>query len=373
MFTDPPFDVADSEPPLMPLVVTSPAAVTEIAAAPDTSEEPSLAAPPDAVMPIAPLFVTIALLTATAPPAFNVTPPPAAPPRPSICALTAMSRPAAAVSALPLRGLRTASLIWTSCPALRSTRPVASMTPLTFTDPPVDVADSDPPLTTPVVRSPADRMAMALVPENTPMPAATVAVPPVAVRLTAPLLVASDWLTLRLRPAVRPTVPPAAPPRPSIWALTLTSRPALTASAPPLCPLRIRSLMFTSVPAEIRASPVTLSINPLRATDPFVDAIESALALNAPVLMSPRAFTATAPVPATTALPDATLTAPLVAVNATAPLLVTIVSLTFTSRVAVIATAPPASPPRPSTRALTLMSLPALTFSPVPVARLRIG
>src|SRR5262245_53930441 len=108
MFTDPPFDVADSEPPLTPLVVTSPAAVTEIGAPPDTREELMFAAPPEAVMLIAPLFVTMALLAATAPPALSVTPPPAAPPRPSIWALTAMSRPAVAVSELPLRGLSTA-------------------------------------------------------------------------------------------------------------------------------------------------------------------------------------------------------------------------------------------------------------------------
>src|SRR5580765_4063994 len=85
-FTDPPFDVAANDPPLMPLVVTSLPAVIAIDPDPETSAVPRamLAAPFDAVMSMAPLFVTTALLTVTSRDADRVTAPPDAPPRPSI-------------------------------------------------------------------------------------------------------------------------------------------------------------------------------------------------------------------------------------------------------------------------------------------------
>ncbi len=113
------------------------------------------------------------------------------------------------------------------------------MTPSMFTDPAVDVAVNEPPLMPPVVRSPADRMAIGALPASSTLPAATRSVPPVAVRLIAPLLVATDSFTLRLRAAVSATAPPATPPRPSICAFTLTSRPASTVSPLPLWPFRI--------------------------------------------------------------------------------------------------------------------------------------
>ena len=131
--------------------------------------------------------------------------------------------------------------------------------------------------------------------------------------------------------------------------------------------------MFTSDAALIRVAPVALSISPLTATEPALEAIVSEPALTAPLEMSPRAFNATAPVPATRAAPGATFIAPVVAVSPMAPLLVTIDWLTFTSRLAVIFTAPLGTPPRPSTWALTLMSLPADTSSPDPPSRFTIG
>src|SRR4051794_18526928 len=111
----------------------------------------------------------------------------------------------------------------TSLAARRSTRPVLpSITPLIRTDPFVEVADNDPPLIDPVVRSPDERIVIGAVPEIRPLPAATVAAPLVAVRPIEPLLVSSDSLTPRLRDAFSVTAPPAAPPRPSTIALTFT-------------------------------------------------------------------------------------------------------------------------------------------------------
>ena len=239
-FTDPPLDEADSELPLIPRVVTSPPAVMLIGADPDTRAAPMFAAPPDAVMLIAPLLVAMPALTVTSRDAASVTAPPEAPPRPSIAALTAMPPPAVTVSALPLRGFRIGWLMCTSWPADRSTRPVLpSMRPLALSVPPLEEADNDPPLTVPSVRSPADRIAMAPLPESTPIPAATVWEPPDAVSVSAPLLVATHWLRLRFLAATSETAPPDAPPRPSTWALTLMSRPALTARALPVCAFRI--------------------------------------------------------------------------------------------------------------------------------------
>ena len=192
--TEPPVDVAARDPPLMPPVVTLPPAVIAIGAFPDTSAVPFaiVAAPVVAVMPIAPLLVPTELFSATSRAPVSVTAPPVAPPRPSIAAFTTTSRPAVAVKAAPLRGLRTAALMFTSDAAFKSTLPVLpSMTPLTFTAPPVEVAVKDPPAAAPVVRSPAARIVCAAVPEKVPLPAATVAAPLLAVRSIVPLFVST--------------------------------------------------------------------------------------------------------------------------------------------------------------------------------------
>jgi hypothetical protein len=118
--------------------------------------------------------------------------------------------------------------------------------------------------------------------------------------------------------------------------------------------------MFTSAPALMRVSPVAASIRPFTATDPTVEATVSAPALMGPVVISPRAPRAIGAVPASMTAPGATFMVPLVAVSETAPWLVTMASFTFRSRVAVIVTAPPSAPPRPSTGARQ-MSPPAVT------------
>ncbi len=131
--------------------------------------------------------------------------------------------------------------------------------------------------------------------------------------------------------------------------------------------------MFTSVAALIRASPVAASISPFTVTEPAVDATVNAPPLVPPVTTSPRALIATGAVPAIRTFPSATCIAPLVAARVRRPLFVTIDSFTFRSWPAVIVTAPPAAPPRPSTCAFTLMSSPAVTSRPAPVARFTIG
>src|SRR5262249_7924199 len=102
-------DVALNEPPLIAPAVRLPPACMVIAPVPLTSplSAATVAVPVAASRLMAPLLVTTHWLTVRFRPADRATAPPAAPPRPSTCALTLTSRPAVTVSPLPLCVFRT--------------------------------------------------------------------------------------------------------------------------------------------------------------------------------------------------------------------------------------------------------------------------
>ena len=112
---------------------------------------------------------------------------------------------------------------------------------------------------------------------------------------------------------------------------------------------------------------------PLSATAPALEVTVSAPPLITSAVTLPLAVIEIGAVPENNPLSAATLAVPLVAVRLITPLLVRMKSFTLRLRPAVSVTAAPATPPRPSTAAFTLMSLPALTVSAFPLCRLRIG
>jgi hypothetical protein len=130
--------------------------------------------------------------------------------------------------------------------------------------------------------------------------------------------------------------------------------------------------MVTSVAAVMRVAPVRASIKPFTPTDPVAELMVSEPPLTCPLATLPRAVSAIAPEPDTSGA-AVVLMAPFVAVNEIAALLVTTAWLTLRSRFAVMVTVAPSTSPRPSTWALTLMSVPAITLSVLPDAMLTIG
>ena len=218
-----------------------------------------------------------------------------------------------------------------------------SIRPFTATAPALEASVSAPPPLAPVVMFPFALIAIGPVPANSPLPAATLTLPPVPVILIAPLLVTIKSFTPTLRAAVSATAPPATAPRPSICAFTLMSLPAVTLSALPVLRLSTGWLMFTSVPALTLTAPALPSMKASIATAPAAEARVSApLVTSGPVCNDAPVRTLIGEAPANTAFPARMLTVPAVADRLIAPLLVTMKSLTLILLPAVIVNPPPA-------------------------------
>src|SRR5262249_44095043 len=203
--------------------------------------------------------------------------------------------------------------------------PVPATSPLTVTDPPLEVTFMVPPRSEPVVTFPSAFNEIAPVPANRPAFAATFAEPLVAVAVIAAFLVTTAALTLRSFAAVSVAAPldAATAALPSIWAFTLMLLPAVALNAAPEVRFVTALLMLTSVAAVSLTAPVVLPMTPLTFTAPAVDVAANDPPSIAPVVTSPPAVMLIAPVPDASAAVGAMLTVRVAAMVIAASLVMT--------------------------------------------------